>query len=152
LLPIPARWRPWAPRVASRHARFSDEELCADAWDVYFPAPLSLSLVANAFAHNGMQREFGQLLDLHACCASTAQRFAEHPDAAIIASMPGLAELSGARILAEIGDDRARFADARGLKAYAGCAPVTRASGKTTAVLHRRVKNQRQAPPRHAPL
>ena len=48
-------------------------------------------------------------------------------------------------MLAEIGDDRARFADARGLKAYAGSAPVTRASGKTTAVLHRRVKNQRLA-------
>jgi hypothetical protein len=37
----------------------------ADSWDVYFPAPLSLSLVANTFAHNGMQRELGQLLDLH---------------------------------------------------------------------------------------
>jgi len=59
--------------------------------------------------------------------------------------MSGLAELTGARILAEIGDDRARFADARGLKAYAGSAPVTRASGKSTAVLHRRVKNQRLA-------
>jgi hypothetical protein len=37
----------------------------ADSWDVYFPAPLSLSLVANTFAHNGMQRELGTLLDLH---------------------------------------------------------------------------------------
>jgi diadenosine tetraphosphate (Ap4A) HIT family hydrolase len=37
----------------------------ADSWDVYFPAPLSLSLVANTFAHNGMQRELGMLLDLH---------------------------------------------------------------------------------------
>ena len=33
----------------------------------------------------------------------------------------------------------------KGLKAYAGAAPVTRASGKTTAVLHRRIKNQRLA-------
>jgi len=63
--------------------------------------------------------------------------------AAIITSMPGLAELTGARILADIGDDRARFADARGLKAYA--AALTRASGKSTAVLHRRVKDQRLA-------
>jgi hypothetical protein len=59
--------------------------------------------------------------------------------------MPGLAALTGARVLAEIGDDRARFADARGLKAYAGSAPVTRASGKTTAVMHRRVKTKRLA-------
>jgi transposase len=76
---------------------------------------------------------------------ATAQHFVEHPDAAIITSMPGLAELTGSRILAEIGDDRARFADARGLKAFAGSAPVTRASGKSTAVLHRRVKYQRLA-------
>ena len=40
-----------------------DGELFADAWDVYFRAPLSLSLVANTFAHNGMQGELGQLLD-----------------------------------------------------------------------------------------
>jgi transposase len=48
-------------------------------------------------------------------------------------------------MLAEIGDDRSRFKDARALKAYAGSAPVTRASGKSRAVMHRRVKNQRLA-------
>ena len=48
-------------------------------------------------------------------------------------------------MLAEIGDDRSRFADARALKAYAGAAPVTRASGKTVAVMHRRIKNHRLA-------
>ena len=106
------------------------------------------SLVEEAFGRQAL----ALLRQLDTACANaedlaaaTAQRFAEHPDAAIITSMPGLAELTGARILAEIGDDRARFADARGLKAYAGSAPVTRASGKTTAVLHRRVKNQRLA-------
>jgi transposase IS116/IS110/IS902 family protein len=77
--------------------------------------------------------------------AAAATRFAEHPDAAIITSTPGLAELTGARVLAEIGDDRTRFADARGLTAYAGSSPVTSASRKSTAVLHRRVKNQRLA-------
>ena len=46
---------------------------------------------------------------------------------------------------AEIGDDRSRFADARALKAYAGAAPVTRASGKSLTVMHRKVKNQRLA-------
>jgi transposase len=73
------------------------------------------------------------------------ESFNQHPDAEIITSFPGLGPLTGARVLAEIGDDRSRFADAKGLKAYAGAAPVTRASGKTTAVLHRRVKNQRLA-------
>ena len=53
--------------------------------------------------------------------------------------------LTGARVLGEIGDDPNRFADARGLKAYAGAAPVTRASGKHLSVNHRRVKNDRLA-------
>jgi hypothetical protein len=73
------------------------------------------------------------------------ESFNQHPDAGIITSFPGLGPIAGARVLAETGDDRSRFADAKGLKAYAGAAPITRASGKTTAVLHRRVKNQRLA-------
>jgi len=71
--------------------------------------------------------------------------FEQHPDAEIITSFPGLGMLSGARVLAEIGDDRSRFADARGLKAFAGSAPITRASGKKTIVLHRHIKNRRLA-------
>ena len=50
----------------------------------------------------------------------------QHPDAGIITSFPGLGPLTGARVLAEIGDDRSRFQDAKGLKAYAGAAPITR--------------------------
>ena len=46
-------------------------------------------------------------------------------------------------MLAEIGDDRSRFQDAQGLKAYAGAAPITRASGKTRSVTYRRIKNNR---------
>jgi transposase len=76
---------------------------------------------------------------------ATVESFSQHPDAGIITSFPGLGSLTGARVLAETGDDRSRFSDAKGLKAYAGAAPVTRASGKTRAVLHRRVKNQRLA-------
>ncbi len=37
-----------------------------------------------------------------------------------VTSFAGLGDLAGARVLAEIGDDRGRFADARSLKAYAG--------------------------------
>lgn len=76
---------------------------------------------------------------------ATAQAFEKHPDAAIIRSFPGLGSLTGARVLAEIGDDRARFTSASSLKAYAGSAPVTRASGKSCKVMSRKVKNQRLA-------
>jgi transposase len=105
-------------------------------------------LVEEAYGHQAM----ALLRQLDVACtnaedlaAKAAERFEQHPDAPIITSMPGLGPLTGARVLAEIGDDHTRFADARGLKAYAGSAPVTRASGKTTAVLHRKVKNQRLA-------
>ncbi|ADI04398.1 IS117 transposase [Streptomyces bingchenggensis BCW-1] len=72
-------------------------------------------------------------------------RFREHPDAHIVTSFPGLSDLAGARVLAEIGDDRSYFTSARALKAYAGSAPVTRASGKVRIVTHRVVKNRRLA-------
>ncbi|MGW0163560.1 IS110 family transposase [Mycobacterium sp. NPDC003323] len=89
---------------------------------------------------------------LDAACAgaddleqAAAEEFRKHPDHAVITSFPGLADLTGARVLAEIGDDRDRFADNRALKAYAGSAPVTRASGKVTSITHRRIKNDRLA-------
>ncbi|WP_063043776.1 IS110 family transposase [Nocardia pseudovaccinii] len=76
---------------------------------------------------------------------AAAEEFRKHPDYTVITSFPGLADLTGARVLAEIGDDRDRFADDRALKAYAGSAPVTRASGKVTSITHRRIKNDRLA-------
>ncbi|MFD4461616.1 transposase [Nocardia sp. NPDC058480] len=98
------------------------------------------------------QQALALLAALDAACAgaddleqAAAEEFRKHPDYAIITSFPGLADLAGARVLAEIGDDRKRFADARALKAYAGSAPVTRASGRTTSITFRRVKNDRLA-------
>lgn len=58
-----------------------------------------------------------------------------HPDAKIVTSVPGLGVQLGARLLAEIGDDRGRYADARALRAFAGAAPVTRASGKAASCM-----------------
>jgi len=102
---------------------------------------------------NAMGIQLGALLrQFDAACAATEElaeaaiaHFEQHPDAAIITSFPGLGKLTGARVLAEIGDDRTRFADARGLKAFAGSAPITRASGKKTVVTHRHIKNRRLA-------
>ncbi|WBP91222.1 IS110 family RNA-guided transposase [Kitasatospora cathayae] len=69
--------------------------------------------------------------------------FRAHPDAGILLSFPGLGVQLAARVLAEIGDDRERFADARSLKAYSGSAPITRASGKKHYVGRRFIKNNR---------
>ncbi|WP_406307419.1 IS110 family transposase [Streptomyces sp. NBC_00885] len=90
------------------------------------------------------------LIQLEAACTAAdnlaeavEEAFPQHPDAEIILSFPGLGTQLGARVLAEIGDDRQRFADARGLKEYAGASPITRASGKKSSITRRWVKNNR---------
>jgi transposase len=65
------------------------------------------------------------------------------PNAEILLSFPGLGPLLAARVLAEIGDDRTRFDSARGLKAHAGSAPITRSSSKKRYVGRRHIKNDR---------
>ena len=69
--------------------------------------------------------------------------FGRHPDAEIYLSQPGLGTVLGARVLAEFGDDKIRYADARARKNYAGTSPITRQSGKRKIVLARYVHNDR---------
>ena len=69
--------------------------------------------------------------------------FGKHPDAEIYLSQPGLAVTLGARVLAEFGDDKTRYADAKARKNYAGTSPITRQSGKKKTVLARHVHNDR---------
>jgi transposase len=110
------------------------------------PQMRQLPLVEDAMGRQAL----ALLRQLDAACASAddlehavTRTFNQHPDAGIITSFPGLGILTGARVLAEIGDDRSRFQDAKGLRAYAGAAPITRASGKARSVTCRRVKNNR---------
>lgn len=72
-----------------------------------------------------------------------AEEFATHPMAVTLRSAPGLGPVLAARVLAEIGDDPQRFATAAGLRAFAGTAPVTRASGRSHYVKARKVRNKR---------
>lgn len=71
--------------------------------------------------------------------------FESHPDAEIVASLPGLGTVLGARVLGELGDDPTRYQDAKSRRNYAGTSPVTRASGKKKAVLARYVRNRHLA-------
>jgi transposase len=75
--------------------------------------------------------------------AALGKAFVEHPLAAVLTSAPGLGPVLAARVLAEIGDDPTRFASASGLRAFAGTAPVTRASGRSHYVKARKVRNKR---------
>jgi transposase len=142
----PARVRKLLVKAGRRRELDRDvERLRAIFTDTYLHQP--------PMVENAMGIQLGALLrQLDAACTAAEElaeaaiaHFEQHPDAAIITSFPGLGNLAGARALAEIGDDRTRFADARGLKAFAGSAPITRASGKKTVVLHRHIKNRRLA-------
>ena len=65
------------------------------------------------------------IMQLDAACRAvdhlakaTGEAFAQHPDAAILTSFPGVGALTGARILAEIGDDHSRS------QTLSACAPM----------------------------
>jgi transposase len=83
-----------------------------------------------------------QISDLE---AELTTSFEVHPDAEIIRSLPGLGVVLGARVLAEFGDDRTRYANAKSRKNYAGTSPITKASGTQKVVLARFVRNRHLA-------
>jgi transposase len=65
-------------------------------------------------------------------------RFAAHPDAARITSVPGFGPILGAQLLADTGGSLTQAYDNPGrLAAHAGLAPVPRDSGRTRGNLHR---------------
>jgi transposase len=75
--------------------------------------------------------------------AELAVAFDQHELAPILRSVPGLGPVLAARVLAEVGDDPTRFTSAAGLRAFAGTAPVTRASGRSHYVKARKIRNKR---------
>ncbi len=61
-----------------------------------------------------------------------------HPDAKLFTGLPGAGAALAPRLLAALGSDRDRWADAGELGSYSGILPVTRQSGKTKHVSRRR--------------
>ena len=108
----------WVERL---HGIFHSQNMrhCTQVEDAYGQAALALLTRLDAATAAVQHLE-----------SATQALFEQHPHTEIITSFPGVGLLTGARVLAEIGDDPTRFQDARALKAYAGAAPVTRASGK----------------------
>ena len=66
-----------------------------------------------------------------------------HPDGQIVTSLFRTGRVCAAQLLAELGDDRARFVSDEHLAAEGGVAPVTRESGKRRAVSFRWACNTR---------
>jgi transposase len=85
------------------------------------------------------------LAQIEALRSEVETGFGQHPDAEIYLSQPGLGPILAARVLAEFGDDRSRYADPKARKNYSGMAPITRASGTKRVVLARYARNRRLA-------
>ena len=107
------------------------------------PRELEAAYGTSVSAHVAMIRAYSvQIASLE---EDLAAAFETHPDSQIILSLPGLGMVLGARVLGEFGDDPNRYADAKSRRNYAGTSPVTRASGKSRAVLARYARNRRLA-------
>ena len=98
------------------------------------------SLTKVIAANNHQITELEAVLDDH---------FAQHPDAAILRSLPGLGVVTGARVLGEFGDDPTRYDSAKARRNYAGTSPLTVASGTRTVVRARHIRNKRLADALH---
>lgn len=81
--------------------------------------------------------------------AVLADHFGQHPDAAILHSLPGLGVVTGARVLGEFGDDPGRYDTAKARRNYAGTSPLTIASGTRRIVRARHIRNRRLADALH---
>jgi transposase len=107
---------PTAEKVATQIAEMLQQpQLVADAITISTKARLLLALI-------------GQLLPLLAQIAAydkdIEDLFLTHEDSEIFESLPRAGKRLAPRLLAELGDDRDRYADARSVQALAGTAPV----------------------------
>ncbi|MFD3937119.1 IS110 family transposase [Streptomyces sp. NPDC058611] len=105
------------------------------------PEPVTAAYAATTAAHARLLIALNE--QIAAMEVQVKAHFLAHPDAEIYLSMPGIAEITGARVLAEFGDAPARYASAKARKNYAGTSPITRASGKSHHVQARYVRNNR---------
>ncbi|WP_435797965.1 IS110 family transposase [Streptomyces klenkii] len=116
--------RPKAPRMAERLVE--DIFRALDEQTVAVPGTDAAALIIP-----GLISSLGSVLDQRRLLTARIEELLEaHPLSAVLASMPGIGVRTAARILIDAGDGSA-FATAGHLAAYAGLAPVTRASGSS---------------------
>lgn len=98
---------------------------------------------AYPFAVQSLLRQLASILEEIAVLEQQiADIYKDHANKDIIESLPGVAEVLGPVIAAEVGEDISRFGSAKTLKAFVGSSPVTRRSGGHREVLFRRACNR----------
>ena len=74
---------------------------------------------------------------------SVTSHLGQHPDRQIFTSLPRAGQVNAAQILAEWGDSRTAYDSPDAIAAFAGVAPVTKASGRMRGVSYRWACNKR---------
>jgi len=107
------------------HARLTDAPRGLTGPDATANAHITAALVAALTTLLEQIKALSTQIDTH---------LTAHPDQHIFTSLPRSGRIRAARLLAEIGDSRARFPTPQSLTCLAGVAPSTRQSGKIRAV------------------
>ncbi|ROR47005.1 IS110 family transposase [Kitasatospora cineracea] len=116
--------RPKAPRMAERLVE--DIFTALDEQSVVVPGTEAATLIVPSLASS-----LSSVLEQRKLLAVRIEELLEaHPLSPVLTSMPGIGIRTAARILVDVGDARA-FPTSGHLAAYAGLAPVTRASGSS---------------------
>jgi transposase len=98
------------------------QPLTSDQAVINGSAPMVLALAAQLRAVLVAIDEMGKQIEV---------LFAEHPDEKLWDSFPGAGPVLRPRLMAAMGADRERYADAREVQQFSGIAPVTERSGKS---------------------
>jgi transposase len=125
----------------ARH-RYSGRRTAAELVDRMRGAPVSVSGELEAEAKGECVRALVAVLrplvaQLVTLSAAIEHAVEAHPDGKIVTPLFRSGRICAAQLLAELGDDRARFISGDHLAAEGGAAPVTRESGKHRAVTFR---------------
>lgn len=131
----------------ARHS-YSGRRPAAELLARLHAAPVGLAGEATSEANGLVVRGLAAVLrplveQIAVLSAAIEHAVAAHADGAIVMSFPYAGRVNAAQILAELGDDRARFVDADHLASEAGVAPVTHESGKHRHVGFRWACNKR---------
>jgi transposase len=127
---------------------YSGRRPAADLLDRLRAAAVSHAGEAEAEANGEVTRSLVAVLtplvaQIQQLGAAITAALRHHPDGPLVQSLPRSGAVNAGQILAELGDDRARFPSDTYLAAEAGVAPVTHASGKHRGVVFRWACNKR---------
>lgn len=127
---------------------YSGRRAPAELLDRLRSAPRGLAAEAECEARGLLVRALVSVLEplvtqIQKLTAAVEHAVTQHCDGTIVMSFPRAGRVNAAQILAELGDDRARFSTEDHLAAEAGVAPITFTSGKHRGVAFRFACNKR---------